>query len=165
MKITASKIFHNFEEYFLVWTLAFNVVIIFFQVVMRYCFANSLTWTEEVARYIFVWQAWIGASYGVKRSGHIRVEALAEKFKGKNRILFDIFIYIIWMLFMCFLAYTGTQLTLYIAETGQLSPANQIPMEYVDASVVVGSVLMIWHLLQDLCTMAKQYREFGQGAE
>lgn len=163
MKVVARKswkIMENFEEYFLVGTLFFNVVIIFLQVVMRYCFSNSLTWTEELARYVFIWQAWIGASYGVKKMGHIRVEVLAEKFKGKNRILFDILIYAIWLVFMCFLAYTGTQLTLYVASTGQLSPANQIPMEYVDVSVVVGSALMIWHLLKNIASMIKQYKKY-----
>ena len=60
------KWFDNAEEYLLVGSLAFNVVLVFFQVVMRYVFQNSLSWSEELARYIFLWQTWVGASYAVE---------------------------------------------------------------------------------------------------
>ena len=34
-------------------SMALSITVIFFQVVMRYVFKNSLTWSEELARYIF----------------------------------------------------------------------------------------------------------------
>jgi len=37
-------------------------ILVFIQVVMRYVFSNSLSWSEEMARFIFLWLSWIGAA-------------------------------------------------------------------------------------------------------
>ena len=49
--MTLKKFLNNFEEYFCVWTLAIMTIVVFVQVVMRYVFANSLSWSEELARF------------------------------------------------------------------------------------------------------------------
>jgi hypothetical protein len=87
--MAVSKFFDNIEEYFCVWTMAIMTVIVFIQVVMRYVFSNSLSWSEELARFIFLWLSWIGASYAVKERSHFRVEMFANMIKGKSRIYFD----------------------------------------------------------------------------
>jgi hypothetical protein len=43
------KIWNHFEEYLLVGSLAFSVALVFLQVVMRYVFQQSLSWSEELA--------------------------------------------------------------------------------------------------------------------
>lgn len=57
------KKFEKAEEAFLVLTLVAMVALIFGQVVGRYVFSNAPSWTEEMARYIHIFQVWIGASY------------------------------------------------------------------------------------------------------
>ena len=56
------NIYNNLEEYLLVVSLVINVLLVFLQVIMRTVFKNSLTWSEELSRYIFIWQIWLGAS-------------------------------------------------------------------------------------------------------
>ena len=46
--MTPKKFLNNLEEYFCVWTLAIMTLVVFVQVVMRYVFANSLSWSEEL---------------------------------------------------------------------------------------------------------------------
>ena len=55
-------IWNKIEEYFLVYSLILMVALVFIQVIMRYIFNNSLSWSEELVRYIFIWQIWLGAS-------------------------------------------------------------------------------------------------------
>lgn len=50
------NIYNNLEEYLLVVSLVINVLLVFLQVIMRTVFKNSLTWSEELSRYIFIWQ-------------------------------------------------------------------------------------------------------------
>ena len=71
--MTIKKFLYNFEEYFVVWTMAIMTILVFIQVVMRYVFSNSLSWSEELARFIFLWVSWIGASYAVKEGDIIEV--------------------------------------------------------------------------------------------
>ena len=132
------KWFDNAEEYLLVGSLAFNVVLVFFQVVMRYVFQNSLSWSEELARYIFLWQTWLGASYAVKEHRHLRVEMLADRFKGRARLVFELFVLVVWFGFSGFLAYQGYQMTSFLVQSGQTSAAMQIPISWAYASVPGG---------------------------
>ena len=67
------NIYNNLEEYLLVVSLVINVLLVFLQVIMRTVFKNSLTWSEELSRYIFIWQIWLGARIALKYNEHIRV--------------------------------------------------------------------------------------------
>ena len=76
------KKFNKFEEIVLVSSLVLNVIIIFMQVIMRYFFNTSLTWSEELSRYIFIWQVWLGSSIAFVDNQHIRVDLIFSIFKS-----------------------------------------------------------------------------------
>ena len=153
--MAVSKFFDNIEEYFCVWTMAIMTVIVFIQVVMRYVFSNSLSWSEELARFIFLWLSWIGASYAVKERSHFRVEMFANMIKEKSRIYFEYMILIVWFAFSFFLAWQGTMLLIFLQETGQESAAMQIPMTWPYASVPIGCVLMCLRLFVEMYKLHK----------
>lgn len=149
------KFIDNFEEYFCVWTMAIMTILVFIQVVMRYLFSNSLSWSEELARYIFLWLSWIGASYAVKERSHFRVEMFANMIKGSARRFFEAFVLIVWFLFSFVLAWLGTDLVLFLAESGQNSSAMEIPMTWAYAAVPVGCALMCFRLLIEMYKLWK----------
>jgi len=55
------------------------------QVVSRYVFGNPFTWTEELARYVFVWMSMLGMAVGVKYGSHIALDILVKKLQGTPR--------------------------------------------------------------------------------
>lgn len=75
------------EEISLVAMFVVMVGIIFFQVIMRYVFNNSLSWSEELGKFLFVWLSWIGISIGHKRKEHIKITLLVDKFPHKLKKL------------------------------------------------------------------------------
>lgn len=153
--MTIRKFLDNFEEYFVVWTMAIMTVLVFCQVVMRYVFSNSLSWSEELARYIFMWLSWIGASYAVKERSHFRVEMFANLLKGPLRKKFELVILVIWFVFALIMAWLGTKLMIFLMETDQTSAAMEIPMAWVYASVPVGCGLMAVRLIVEIVKILK----------
>lgn len=141
------NILDYFEEYFCMGMLAFMTVLIFLQVIMRYVFHNSLSWSEELGRYCFIWLSWIGASYCVKIDAHLRVTALIGLAKGKMLCIVNLLMYVCWGAFAGFLAYYGVELVQMIGGHGQTSPALQLPMWIPVSSVPVGSALMTIRIL------------------
>jgi TRAP-type C4-dicarboxylate transport system permease small subunit len=142
------ELYNKFEENLLYISLVFTVALIFAQVVMRYVFSNSLSWSEEVARYVFIWQTWIGASYAVRKKRHLRVEALTDRFHGVSRKVIEIIVLLLWIFFGCFLVFKGYQLTKMIYVRGQISAALGMPMAIAYAAVPAGSFFMTLRLIR-----------------
>lgn len=46
------------EEKVLIGSLIFNTLLIFLQIIMRGAFNSSLSWSEELSRYIFLQEQW-----------------------------------------------------------------------------------------------------------
>ncbi|ASF40717.1 MULTISPECIES: TRAP transporter small permease [Halobacillus] len=150
-----SKIFANIEKGILVATLALMVVLIFGQVVGRYIFQSAPSWTEEIARYLHIFQVWVGASYAVKMREHIRVDAFVTLFHGVVRKILESASVILWFLLVLFLAVYGTNLVLDTLSYGQQSPAMQIPMWIPMAAVPIGSIGMTIRLAIQLIQIWK----------
>ncbi|MFA5575886.1 MAG: TRAP transporter small permease [Tissierellaceae bacterium] len=77
------------EEVFLVLMFIAMVGIIFFQVIMRFVFNNSLSWSEEFGKFLFVWISWIGISIGHRRKEHIKITLLVEKLPYKIKKILE----------------------------------------------------------------------------
>ena len=70
------------EVWFMVIGITAMGVIMAMEVFFR-LFLSALTWSEELAKYIFVWVVFIGMSYGIGKGLHIRLEILEEKLPVK----------------------------------------------------------------------------------
>jgi len=151
----------KWEEYLLVTSLAVNVILVFAQVIMRYVFCYSLSWTEELARYIFVWQIWLGASLGVKYRKHIRVELISSLLSVKWRQRIEIVVLVLWLIMTLFLSINGQYLVELLLARKQLSPALRLPMGYMYASVPVGCFIMSLRLLHELLKQIKATAKEG----
>lgn len=55
-------VWDNFEEILLVLIIAVITLASGLQVVCRYLFNSSLTWSEELSRYLFVWTGFLTLS-------------------------------------------------------------------------------------------------------
>ena len=60
------NILNHIEEIIVVAMFAAMVLIIFIQVIMRKA-NNSLVWSEELGKFLFVWISWLGISIGQHR--------------------------------------------------------------------------------------------------
>ena len=64
----------NFEEFILVILLLAMTLIMGIQVFTRYLLGNSLAWSEEITRYLFIWSGFISVSYCTKKCISIKIE-------------------------------------------------------------------------------------------
>ena len=139
----------HIEEVLLVLLSSIMVVVIFVQVVMRQL-GNSLSWSEELARYCFIWLIYIGISYGVKKQRHIKVDVLLMVVKGRAKVVLNIISNVLFIVFASVIIYYGYDIASQLLSFGQKSPALQIPMGLVYMATPVGMGLTIIRLLQNL---------------
>ena len=110
-------------------------VIIFVQVVARYVFQNSLSWSEELARYIFICLVYLGISYGCQMRKHIKIDAALLLFPKNMRKYIVIIGDLFFLFFAIYVAYTGFG---YSIKQTRVSSAMGIPFKYVYISTFVG---------------------------
>ncbi len=149
----------NIEKIICVICLGLMSAIIVLQVFFRYVLNNSLSWSEEIARYLFIWMIYIGISYGVKLDKHICVDAIYSMMPKKVQRPYAIVANILFLLFAVAIIYFGTIVVGMQISSGQLSPATGIPMQYIYAAPVVGMVLTVIRLIQRIVNTV---REMGQ---
>ena len=137
----------HLEEYILVILSIFTVVIIFSQVVLRYIFSSSLPWSEEIARYAFIWMIYVGVSYGVKRQKHLSVDVITMLFNNKGKIIINMIANVLFLIFALVITYYGIDI---VGRITRESAALGIPMEYVYLALVVGMILTAIRLLQNI---------------
>lgn len=108
---------------------------------MRYVLQSSLSWSEELARYLFVWLVYLGISYGAKIMRHIKIEAALGLFPKKLRpyiVILGDAVFLGFAVFICVSAYGVVQKQMMI---GQTSPAIGVPMWFLYSAPMVGFAL------------------------
>lgn len=60
--------------------LTILLVVVGAQIFARYVLNHSLFWSEELARYLFIYLVFLGAAIVLRREGHIQVSFFVEKF-------------------------------------------------------------------------------------
>lgn len=147
------------EEYVLIAMMLLLVTLVVAQVFFRFVINYSIGWSEELARYLLIWIAWIAASYAVQQNAHIRVEIVKDLFSGAVKKVLELVVLVISFGFSIFLAYEGTNFILAIKMTGQTSPSLDLPMWIVYLAVPVGGTLMAIRLIQQMIIIIKSKPE------
>ncbi len=70
----------NFEIEFAGLLMAAILVVLILQIITRYVFNAPLAWTEEVARHLFIWLVFFGASGAIAQRSHVVVDVLFNTF-------------------------------------------------------------------------------------
>ncbi|OLO26395.1 TRAP transporter small permease protein [Alkalihalophilus pseudofirmus] len=145
----------HLEEVFLVLFSIIMVTVIAMQVFMRYIMGSSLAWSEELARYCFIWLVYLGISYGVKKQRHIKVDVMLLLLKDRAKIVLNILANLLFLGFAIFVMFYGYDIAQKLLTWGQKSPALQIPMGLVYLATPIGMGLTAIRLVQQLIKQVK----------
>lgn len=140
--------YDKLEEYLLCGSLVVTTLIIFAQIIMRSIFNSSLTWSEELTRYIFIWQIWLGVSIAERDHAHIKLEITNSLIKNETvKDVLDILASIVWLAFCGFLFVVGCQLVAQMYARGNVSSAMRLPMYIVYIVLPLSSAILSLRLL------------------
>lgn len=148
MKKVLNFLDNYLEETLCVVLMSVMTIIIFIQVIMRYIFHNSLSWSEELARYCFIWLIYIGVAYGCKLMKHIKIDAALKLFPNRIKPYVVIIGEFLVLIFASYIVVTGLELTYKQWLFGKTSPALGLPLQYINLAPVVGFALVIIRQIQ-----------------
>lgn len=137
----------HFESYICQVLLVFFVITLFMQIILR-ATGHSLMWTEEIARYAFIWFILFGASYATRLSALNRVTMQFSKapkwFTDTCLLISDI----IWIGFSLTMAWYGYLAVMDLAEFPYHTPALDWDLSRVYLIFPIAFVLMAIRIVQ-----------------
>lgn len=151
---------NNLEEIILVIMFTSMVLVIFGQIIMRYIFNNSLSWSEELGKFLFVWMSWIGISIGAKRKEHIKITMFVDKCSSNSAMICNILSEIIVFVICLLTAYYGMKLVL--SQAYVLFAGMGISMSWGYLSVVLGCIIMMLRNLVNIKISIDSWRKRGR---
>jgi TRAP-type C4-dicarboxylate transport system permease small subunit len=154
--MTAKGILSRILEVFMVTILTIMVGLVFGNVVARYAFNSAITWAEEVARFLFVWLTFVGASFGLMRGLHLGMDMVVARLKPRTRSLIEVVNGFIILAFLAVWVVGGVHLIR--ANLDYMSPATGFSMGLVYMIGPLAAVLMGVAALSRLAASIKTLR-------
>jgi len=134
--------------------LGLLALLIFAQVVLRYLFAITPVWSEELGRYLLIWAVLAGSAVSVRGARHIRVEFLVELLPaGVRRAWYLLLDLVILALFLLLVA-TGIEAVGF--NHSMRSLGLQVRLSYVMAGIPLFFGLAALFLIDELRRKAKR---------
>jgi TRAP-type C4-dicarboxylate transport system permease small subunit len=123
---------------------------LFWQVFTRFVIEAPSVWTEEIARYSFIYLVMVGAALGVKNSAHFGMTLVSDKLHGKARDIYQRYVInAIIMICALYLVYYGLEFTRMYG-LNRVSPTFLVPMAWVFGIVPFTGFLMVIFSFQNI---------------
>ena len=156
------RILERFMKFCIGWMLLFMSVLAFTGVLTRYFLFYSITWLEEVTRYLMVWMTFSVGALAVNDESHINIDFvpnhLNHKFKKFDaNIILNVFI-LAGM--ACFAYYNFFQIKASI-KSGMVSPVLQIPMWMMYCSTIVCAISSVLFCSKNIAVKVQLCRKGG----
>ena len=133
--------------------IAVMLLMTFYQVVSRYVFHHSLSYSEELARFLFVWMVFLGFPVVARQGGHMAVGFLVSRLRGGALRFTNILALLLNLAFMLIMTWQGYRMI--VLSSWQTSPALGWPMSAVYWVIPVGCGFMVLCLLVELFDLLK----------
>jgi len=137
------------------------VAVTFAQVLSRYVLQASLAWSEELARYLFMWLASLGAAYAFKTKSHFLLRFVVDKFSVKLQMVVSTLVVALMTIFLVTFIWQAILYTESVA--GQIGPGTGLSKAVPVSSAVVGGLLMLFYMVRNWIDEVRIYREHASG--
>lgn len=117
------------------------LVVMVLQVTFRYVLNSPLTWTEELARYLFIWACFLGAPVATRRGSHVTIAFVAGRLpRGPARAV-AVGVQVLSLVFFIQLAIQGAILAVRSHTVEAIT--LPIPWSLIYLAVPLSAVMMV----------------------
>ena len=141
---------NNLEEVLMVLLLFGIALVMILQVVTRYVFNYSMSWSDELVRYFLVWSCFLSVSFCVKKRISIKIDSLLHALPEKAKPWLRAVRHLIILVFCILMIPFAVTFIRQAVASGATSAAMQIPMYYIQSAPLVGFLLLAVRCFQAL---------------
>lgn len=138
-------------------------VLIGWQVIARFIVGESLTFSEEVSRFVMVWLVLLGAAYAAKNGRLMKVDIVEHMLSGKAKSTVIMVAGVLSIVFYLVLVVFG--FFIVSAVSYQMTPATEVSMSIPMAALPVGGLLLIINTIHQMFGVALGVEEESEVEE
>ncbi len=153
------KVLDRSLEVLVMVVVAVLVVDVLWQVFTRLVLRNPSTVTEELATFMLIWVALLGAAVALGRGAHLGIDYFVGKLPVRTRIFTE------GIVFLCVAAFSflvmivgGIDLVASMLQLGQESPALRVKVGYVYLAVPLSGFFLTLYAVIGLVERVVQFR-------
>lgn len=150
VKSILSNLNQNGERYLTLPLYTLVVIAIFMEVFRRFFLSYSSIWSEEIARYAFIYITWIGAAAAIRERAHIRIDVFLPLLPDKGKAVVFIFGDIITLILSCIALYWSIEPVLTSIHFGSVTHGLRISQAWFLMAVPLGFTMIIFRLIQSM---------------
>ena len=124
----------------------FLVAVVFLQVVNRTVIKATISWPEEAARYLMIWQIFLASVIAFRQGSNCCIDVITNRFHGAGKIAMSCFANIVCLIFAVVVILGGIQVMQSQILYNQTSTALGINMAIVYAALPTWGILFIVEL-------------------
>ncbi len=148
MDTKKEKWYNDIESNIAVIIVIVMLIILTQQVFMRYIVHRTYGWSDEAARYLLIYFAYITAAIAVYKNAHIKIDLILKIWPSFLRPYLKLFSNVIFFIYCITVAYFSSILTSELYASGAISLGFGLPMWIVYASMPIGHIFMAIRLVQ-----------------
>ena len=163
MKIlkTADRILEKILSWLAILPFAGMVVLVFAQVYTRFLTTSSLTWSEELSRYLMVYMV-CAAILVARDKTHIRIENVTERLTGTAAKVVAVVAGVIELAFLAIVVYG--YIVFFPTAAMRASATNHIPMTLVYLCIPISCFFIAIYFVRDIVA-ALMKKDTGKSKE
>lgn len=143
-------------EHILWVLLTVAVICVILQVFSRYVLGNSFTWTEQAARYLFIWMVMLGVPVAYHRKIFLNFDMIQNAMPEKARYVLDVVIKVATMIFSCY--YFVASLQLVIQTMGRTTSGFKVPFWALYGAQPIFCILLFIVMGALLCETIEEHK-------
>ena len=141
---------------FLMILMVVMVLDVSWGVITRYITPKPSSFTEELASFLMMWIGLLGGAYALRQKAHLGIDILTSTLSPKNQHRWDIFIYVMVLLFaVLVLVWGGLRLASIQLYLNQVSAAMKIKMGYVYMVLPLTGLLLAFYSIHFILQAVK----------
>lgn len=156
----------HLEEWLLTITYTLMLIIASAQVFFRYVVNYSISWSQDLLTYMFIWSVFIGISLAIKKRKHIKVELayilLSKEKQFYLKVLSNLF-FIIFCGIICYFSLQKIYKLIFV--NPQISESTGLQMWIIQLAVPLGFLLSIYRLVIDTKLLFAERLNLEKGGE
>jgi TRAP-type C4-dicarboxylate transport system permease small subunit len=105
-------------------------------------YASLFAWIDEASRILMVWVVFLSIGIAFDRGRHIAMTTFINSFSNKNFLYLGKIIDLLGFVFSLYCIWLGFKITIFVFNSGQVSPTLNIPMFILYVAPTLGFLLI-----------------------